>query len=532
MITYQFAKSDDGTSKDINDVSVEYRSQHEFTCYGCGCRMIARLKDDKKERHFAHYKEGICSRETYLHQLGKNMFVELFEFNRSHNIPLSVEFTQRCICNVKDCPLGVENPCEKSLDTGKFFLLPNFPVCLVEQYDKATGLRPDILLTNEKGKKVYVEIVVTHETTQKKYDTGIPIIEFSFFNEGDLECFKRKQNSVITGFLSSCVSCFNMPDLYAPVDTFCIEKIARAKAMFKNFYELKVAHDKPLNIALQYPQKCMKDNCPYQLSTRCSKDTEKENIFNLTERFKTIVDADEEKISPNLYLEDGKGTRIRINFTFENAKINPFDKQERIIQFILDSNSTCYPWNRQEILRKSWDIRFYKFKEPNFPECTEIYFRSIVLYKNGYLADSGKGLNIEQIKHKFEEIKDDIYEYILLSDDFQKKYSSKDEHFLLRTAVRLYQKYNYLVKNCFVCAYCRNRTALASENGGSFYCYKYKKNCSYKDYPGCEYFTYDRNCLFEGFHALLPVADMEKEAFTNRMKFIDIFLEKQNGVEQ
>ena len=531
MITYQYAKSDDGTSKDINDVSIEYRSQHKFTCFGCGCRMIARLKNDIKERHFAHYKEGMCSRETYLHQLGKEMFVELFEFNRQHNIPLSVEFFQRRICNIKDCPLGVSNPCEESIDSAKFFLLPNYPICLVEQFDKETGLRPDILLTNEKGEKVYVEIVVTHETTQKKYDTGIPIVEFSFFDEIDLDCFKREYNSVTTGFSLSRASCFNMPDLYAPVDNFCIDKLARAKAMFKNFYELKVAHNKPLNFALQYPQKCTKNDCPYRLSKPCSMDSGKEIVFNLVERFKTITDVDEEKFSPNLYLEDKKGTKIRINFTFENAKINSFDGQERVIQFVLDSNATCYPWNRQDVLRKSWDVRFYRFKEPEFPECGEVRFRSLVLYKNGFLSDSGKGLNVEQIKREFEESKNEICEYILLSEDFQKKYSSKDEHYLLRTAVRLYQKYNYLVKNCFVCAYCHNRAALASENNGSFYCYKYKKECCYKDYPGCDFFTYDRNCLYEGIHALLPVADMEKEAFTNRMKFIDEFLETQNEAE-
>jgi len=94
MITYQYAMSDDGSTWNITDVSKEYRKKHHFECFSCHNRMIAKIKIGKKEPHFAHFYEGNCSRETYLHQLGKKLFVESFNKARRENKKLVVEYTQ------------------------------------------------------------------------------------------------------------------------------------------------------------------------------------------------------------------------------------------------------------------------------------------------------------------------------------------------------------------------------------------------------------------------------------------------------
>ena len=77
-VTWQYALSNDGTLKNISDVTDAYRKVHDFTCFGCDKHLTAVL-GKKRELHFRHAPDCICKPETYLHQLGKKMFVELFE---------------------------------------------------------------------------------------------------------------------------------------------------------------------------------------------------------------------------------------------------------------------------------------------------------------------------------------------------------------------------------------------------------------------------------------------------------------------
>jgi hypothetical protein len=54
------------------------------------------------------------------------------------------------------------------------------------------GFIPDVMLLNENGERVYVEIAVTHTSTEKKQESGYRIIELSVENETDLEIIKTR----------------------------------------------------------------------------------------------------------------------------------------------------------------------------------------------------------------------------------------------------------------------------------------------------------------------------------------------------
>ena len=525
MITYQYAQSDDGSTKYINQVSLEYRKNHHFICYGCGGRMIARLKADKREPHFAHFKDGACSRETYLHQLGKKLFVEMFEHCLTNKISLSVDFLQQGVCNSKECPLGATKPCEGSSRTGKFNLTPNYSKCSVEQYDAETGFRPDILLTNEQGDKVYVEIVVTHETTQKKIDSGIPIIEIPIYDEDDLELFKCERNVGGVRFLDYRTSCYNLPNKTFGVEKFCINKINYVKKAFKEYYEGVLKSGSSLNILLQRDNICKRDECPYQLSSKCEI-TDEGELFNLAGRFKKIIEPNEERFFSDLFLEDEKGIRIRINFALEVAIRQSFDNNERVIQFVFGYDASRFPWQYQSPLYRSWETRFYNFKERPFPNCEDINFRIFILFKNGFLYDSSNSLNIEQIESKLKECLPDVREYVLLDSNFIESYSSEDAYRLLRTAIRLYQKYAYQVRNCLQCAYCHDASVRSIDNNGKIFCHQHRKECGIDEHPGCSFFAYSISHYYDFGGGFLPVGAMEENAYRNRIAFVDECLQK------
>lgn len=488
--------------------------------------MIARLKADKREPHFAHYRDGTCSRETYLHQLGKKMFAEMFEHCRTNKIPLSVDFLQQGVCNTRECPLGAKTPCEGSSRTGKFYLLPDYSNCSVEQFDAETGFRPDILLTNEQGDKVYVEIVVTHETTQKKIDAGIPIVEIPIYDEDDLELFKCERNVGGISFLDYRTSCYNLPNKTFGVEMFCVNKINYVKKAFKEYYEGILKSSTPLNILLQRDEFCKRSECPYHLSCRCEINDEGA-LFNLAKRFKKIIDPDGERYFSDLFLEDEKGIRIRINFALEVAIRQSFDKNEPVIQFVFGYDAARFPWQYQSPLYRSWETRFYNFKERPFPNCEDIKFRIIILFKNGFLYDSSDSLNIEQIESKLRECLPDVREYILLDSNFIENYSIEDAYHLLRTAIRLYQKHSYLVKNCLLCAYCHDASVSSKDNNGKIFCHQYRKECGIDEYPGCSFFAYGISHYYNLGGG--PVLAMEENAYRNRISFADEYLLNERG---
>ena len=526
MITYQYAQSDEGITKYISNVSLEYRKHHNFTCYGCGGRMIARLKADKREPHFAHYKEGRCSKETYLHQLGKKMFVELYDFCRTNNISLEIEHQQQEICNVIDCPLGVQTPC-KGIRTKKILLFPDYTECSTESYGKETGFRPDILLSNKNGDKIYIEIFVTHENSQKKRDSGIPIIEFPIYDESDLDIFRHDKIFEKILILQKYANCYNIPNKAIATEKFCTNKINQAKNLFKKYYEKKIKNKEQLNILVQKIQSCQQESCKYQLSTKCSI-LKEEFLFNLTDRFTKIITPDCEDLSSNIILEDKSINKLKINFSLDFAIQQKFNKNEPVIQFIFNYDTLQYPWEDQEPLHQCYKTRFYNFKEYPCPNCIDMKFRVIILYKNGFLYDSENNLNIEQIESKLKENLTTLKCYVLLDPDFLENICNADASILLRTAFLFFKKYYDEVKNCLLCTYCNEETATLPEDKNKFFCNKHQRALNINDHSGCPYFAIGYRHFQNTYRFSLPLAEMKIAAYRNRISFVDEYLLKEN----
>ena len=80
MAKYQYAKDQNGNIFEISDVTSKLRETTIFTCLGCGKRMQANL-GNHNEHYFSHNpgEDSLCNRETYLHQIAKAKFLNLFK---------------------------------------------------------------------------------------------------------------------------------------------------------------------------------------------------------------------------------------------------------------------------------------------------------------------------------------------------------------------------------------------------------------------------------------------------------------------
>ena len=77
-VRYHFAYDEHDSIIDIDNVSSEYRKEHDFHCISCGALMMARLGNEKAH-HFAHKGGESCGSETYLHILAKLMLKRKFD---------------------------------------------------------------------------------------------------------------------------------------------------------------------------------------------------------------------------------------------------------------------------------------------------------------------------------------------------------------------------------------------------------------------------------------------------------------------
>ena len=93
-VRYHFAYDEHDSIIDIDNVSSEYRKEHDFHCISCGALMMARLGNEKAH-HFAHKGGESCGSETYLHKLAKLMLKRKFDNSQS----FVIEYTLRIKCS-------------------------------------------------------------------------------------------------------------------------------------------------------------------------------------------------------------------------------------------------------------------------------------------------------------------------------------------------------------------------------------------------------------------------------------------------
>ena len=151
-----------------------------------------------RRKHFAHKKpdEALGGRETYLHALGKRIFRDNYERCLQSNTPFYLEYLKHGTCTKLQSEFGLE--CKLTEGPFKYNLIKYFTEIREERKDGE--FRPDLLLYYPaRDAKIYIEITVTHQSTEKKLQSGNRIVEYKISNEEDIDLIKSSLEGINTG---------------------------------------------------------------------------------------------------------------------------------------------------------------------------------------------------------------------------------------------------------------------------------------------------------------------------------------------
>ena len=395
-ILYQYAQSDDGSVRHISQITVEYRKAHKLTCSGCGKKMEAVLNVSRTQPFYRHSGTK-CSLETYLHQMGINLFKELFEKNRKLGVPLTVDYHFIHQCGVECCKYGCSQKCRSQDESRKYDLLTKFTDIEIEEKDLATGLVPDLLLSNAMGDKLYVEIYVTHPVTEEKKSTGVPLVQIKLKSEDDLKKFQIEDETTITNLQEFDIEYFNFGKEIIKEQPYCIEEMKRARDSFKEFYTRIIEVNGNFSISYDGEGKCGRD-CRYFVTSRCLNGPSCSKI-NLAHSYRNVID-DECEYDCLVYQDEDSN---KLRFAFSVGFSDEY-KRDAIptIQFALMSKNNIFSWNQENIVEKQRNsIAYHNFDWKNLWNCEKYEFTGFVLEKNGYC----RLLKSKRIGEIYEEIR-------------------------------------------------------------------------------------------------------------------------------
>ncbi len=181
MIKYQYAKTKKGEIIKVDSLS-RNKPLEKYYCIGCENELIPRL-GNIRVKHFAHKEQLNCSPETYLHRLGKHLFLLTYKGCLNSSKPYKLEYEESYYCNFFEKRFCIT--CFKEKQTKNFDLTKHFTKIELEKKDG--NLIPDLRVYNPKtNESIYIEIAVTHQVEEQKESSGNRIIEFLIENEEDL----------------------------------------------------------------------------------------------------------------------------------------------------------------------------------------------------------------------------------------------------------------------------------------------------------------------------------------------------------
>lgn len=187
-VKYQYALNSKDEIQNINALSKTDEIRREiYRCISCGNSLRPVLGEVRK-KHFRHVVEANCNPETYLHQLAKRLFFQVYTDCLEKGSPFNIELYENWVCT--SCKDEFEITCELDPKLIKFDLVKLFPNISIETPDGS--FIPDILLSNGNGEKLFIEFVVTHVSSEEKRNSGARIIELSLEDEEDLEPIQKR----------------------------------------------------------------------------------------------------------------------------------------------------------------------------------------------------------------------------------------------------------------------------------------------------------------------------------------------------
>jgi hypothetical protein len=195
-------------------------STPDLVCPDCKGRLIAKHfqnSSKKKADHFAHYKTEECKTagETALHLMGKSIFNQIQHFNLP-SFKIEVDWMEdEYFCELDNKQVEISAIAKRMIwDKNKGWTETNifetnegtqlqFVIESVEIEFYDNGIRPDLILKNKQGKKLYVEICVTHKVDDKKEKILIqrkqPTIEIDLSGENRNSSFSELKEIIQLG---------------------------------------------------------------------------------------------------------------------------------------------------------------------------------------------------------------------------------------------------------------------------------------------------------------------------------------------
>lgn len=178
---------EDDTDRVVNifSLSRELCNGHKYYCPDCHNEMYPTF-GQKYVHHFRHLG-AVCQKSNYLHATAEYMFLE--EYNRclDNEEPFLLELHSHVACD-QQCIEKRNRTCMAHKNTTVVDLTKIYKSVKREYRVQVDDhfRRPDILLTSDTGEQLWIEIWVTHETTEEKRKDG-HIVELKIYNEKDLE---------------------------------------------------------------------------------------------------------------------------------------------------------------------------------------------------------------------------------------------------------------------------------------------------------------------------------------------------------
>lgn len=214
-VKYKYATNDKEEVIDISNLTDADR--HDYECISCR-NVLRPVLPVNRRKHFRHKTTVNCSEETYLHRMGKLLFRDIYKKCVDDSKPFLIEYFSPTICN--HC---VEHgPCSLQPTISKYDLTRTFREIKLETRDG--NFIPDLLLVSLNGQKLYVEIAVTHASSEEKLNSGNKIIEIQITTEEDLEIIKSMDLSVNDKRVS-CIN-FNPKETIGNFSASCPKRIS------------------------------------------------------------------------------------------------------------------------------------------------------------------------------------------------------------------------------------------------------------------------------------------------------------------
>ena len=165
----------------------ENEEKQKYICISCGNELITK-QGNIKIHHFAHKQLINCNGETYLHKLGKIIFLEEYTKCLENNSPFYFEQYQKNICNCLETDLGKKCDLGEKLVTHD--LTKYFDKIVVEE--REGEFIPDLkLISTATNEVIFIEIAVTHSSTERKLSSKNRLIEFKVEDENDLKVIEE-----------------------------------------------------------------------------------------------------------------------------------------------------------------------------------------------------------------------------------------------------------------------------------------------------------------------------------------------------